>query len=84
MDAKEILKRYFGYESYKQGQEEIIESILAGKDVLAVMATGAGKSICYQVPAVLLPGLTIVISPLISLMQDQVKALNESGICAEC
>ena len=83
MDAKEILKRYFGYESYKQGQEEIIESILAGKDVLAVMATGAGKSICYQVPAVLLPGLTIVISPLISLMQDQVKALNESGICAE-
>lgn len=84
MDAKEILKKYFGYESYKQGQEEIIESILAGKDVLAVMATGAGKSICYQVPAVLLPGLTIVISPLISLMQDQVKALNESGICAEC
>lgn len=84
MDAKEILKRYFGYESYKQGQEEIIESILAGKDVLAVMATGAGKSICYQVPAVLLPGLTIVISPLIYLMQDQVKALNESGICAEC
>ena len=83
MDAKEILKRYFGYESYKQGQEEIIESILAGKDVLAVMVTGAGKSICYQVPAVLLPGLTIVISPLISLMQDQVKALNESGICAE-
>ena len=83
MDAKEILKRYFGYESYKHGQEEIIESILAGKDVLAVMATGAGKSICYQVPAVLLPGLTIVISPLISLMQDQVKALNESGICAE-
>lgn len=77
MDAKEILKRYFGYESYKQGQEKIIESILAGKDVLAVMATGAGKSICYQVPAVLLPGLTIVISPLISLMQDQVKALNE-------
>lgn len=84
MDAKEILKKYFGYESYKQGQEEIIESILAGKDVLAVMATGAGKSICYQVPAVLLPGLTIIISPLISLMQDQVKALNESGICAEC
>ena len=83
MDAKEILKRYFGYESYKHGQEEIIESILAGKDILAVMATGAGKSICYQVPAVLLPGLTIVISPLISLMQDQVKALNESGICAE-
>lgn len=83
MDAKEILKRYFGYESYKLGQEEIIESILAGKDVLAVMPTGAGKSICYQVPAVLLTGLTIVISPLISLMQDQVKALNEAGICAE-
>ena len=82
MDAKETLKIYFGYDSYKPGQEEIIGAVLAGKDVLAVMPTGAGKSVCYQVPAMLLPGITIIISPLISLMQDQVKALNESGIHA--
>ncbi|MCM1056257.1 MAG: DNA helicase RecQ [Firmicutes bacterium] len=82
MDAKETLKVYFGYDSYKPGQEDIIDSILAGRDVLAIMPTGAGKSICYQVPAMLLPGITIVISPLISLMQDQVKALNEAGIYA--
>ena len=82
MDAKEALKVYFGYDSYKPGQEEIINSIFAGKDVLAIMPTGSGKSICYQLPALLLPGITIVISPLISLMQDQVKALNEVGIKA--
>ena len=82
MNAKEVLKEYFGYDSYKPGQEEIIETIMGGGDVLAIMPTGSGKSICYQVPALLLPGITIIISPLISLMQDQVKALNEAGIHA--
>lgn len=82
MDARETLRSYFGYDSFKPGQEEIIKAIRGGKDVLAIMPTGSGKSICYQVPAMLFSGITIVISPLISLMQDQVKALNEAGIHA--
>lgn len=82
MTAKEALKLFFGYDTFRKGQEDIIISITAGRDVLAIMPTGAGKSICYQVPAMLLPGITLVISPLISLMQDQVKALNQAGIHA--
>lgn len=79
---EEALKVLFGYEAFRQGQKEVIDNILSGRDVFAVMPTGAGKSVCYQIPAMLLPGITIVISPLISLMQDQVKALNEAGIPA--
>ena len=79
---KEALKAVFGYDSFRPGQEAVINAILEGRDILAVMPTGAGKSLCYQVPAMLFSGITLVISPLISLMQDQVKALNEAGVNA--
>lgn len=79
MKPTEVLKTYFGYDTFRRGQEEIIEAILRGRDALAIMPTGAGKSVCYQVPALMLPGITLVVSPLISLMQDQVKALNDAG-----
>jgi len=77
---KEILEKYYGYKSFRTGQQPVIESILKGEDALTIMSTGSGKSICYQVPALILQGLTIVISPLISLMKDQVDALKDMGI----
>ena len=80
--ALEALNRYFGYDSFRPGQSGIVSAIFAGHDVLGVMPTGAGKSICYQIPAAILPGVAIVISPLISLMRDQVDALNDVGLPA--
>lgn len=82
MNINQTLKQYFGYDSLRTGQEALINGILAGHDVLGIMPTGAGKSLCYQLPALMLKGITLVISPLISLMSDQVKALNQAGVHA--
>jgi ATP-dependent DNA helicase RecQ len=78
--AKEVLKEYYGYENFRTGQEPVITDLLEGRDTLAVMPTGAGKSLCFQIPALLLPGVTLVVSPLISLMKDQVDGLESQGI----
>ncbi|WP_152983701.1 DNA helicase RecQ [Peribacillus muralis] len=80
--AREYLQQYYGYESFRKGQEQIIEQVLKGMNTAGIMPTGGGKSICYQIPALLLPGVTLVISPLISLMKDQVDALEQNGIDA--
>lgn len=81
--AMEILEKYFGYNSFREGQNEIISNILRGRDSLCIMPTGGGKSICYQIPALIFNGITLVISPLISLMKDQVDSINDIGIKAE-
>ena len=78
----ELLKKVFGHEDFREGQEKLIDELLNGYDVLGVMPTGAGKSVCYQIPALLLEGIALVVSPLISLMQDQVAALKAAGVPA--
>ncbi|MDD2447578.1 MAG: DNA helicase RecQ [Tissierellia bacterium] len=80
MDVYKALKTYFGYDEFKEGQEKLIKAVLEGKDALGIMPTGGGKSLCYQLPAIFLDGITLVISPLISLMKDQIDSLNEIGI----
>ena len=82
MKPQDALKKYFGYDSFRPGQAEIIQALLAGQDVLAILPTGGGKSVCYQIPAICMPGMTVVVSPLISLMKDQVDSLVEMGVAA--
>lgn len=82
MDKYNVLKEIFGYDSFRDGQEKVIDAVLSGRDALAIMPTGAGKSICFQVPALMLKGVTLVVSPLISLMKDQVNSLTQNGVKA--
>src|ERR1700689_3712368 len=80
VDVRAALREKFGYQEFNPGQEEAITRVMAGEDTLAILATGAGKSLCYQLPALLLPGTTVVVSPLIALMKDQLDMLAERGI----
>ena len=82
VEAAHLLRRYFGYPAFRPAQEPVVKALLSGKDTVAIMPTGAGKSLCFQIPALLLPGVTLVISPLISLMKDQVDALAGQGVPA--
>ena len=82
MELTESLKKWFGHDSFREGQEDLIRALMSGRDILGVMPTGAGKSVCYQLPALLFPGITLVVSPLIALMKDQVMALKQSGVAA--
>ena len=75
-------EQYFGFDDFREGQKPLIDAVLDGRDVLGIMPTGAGKSLCFQIPALMMPGITLVVSPLISLMKDQVGALNQAGIHA--
>ena len=81
-DARDLLPSIFGFDAFRPGQEEIVDAVVAGRDVLAIMPTGGGKSLCFQLPALVRDGLTVVISPLIALMRDQVRALQEAGVNA--
>ncbi|MCH7957810.1 MAG: DEAD/DEAH box helicase, partial [Proteobacteria bacterium] len=78
-----VMKDVFGFEAFRPGQEAVVDALLAGRNVLAVMPTGSGKSLCFQVPALVLDGLTLVVSPLVALMQDQVSALRLAGVAAD-
>ena len=82
MEKLTALKQYFGHSAFRPGQEAMVDALLSGQDAFGVMPTGAGKSVCYQLPALLLPGVTLVVSPLISLMKDQVTALEQAGLPA--
>ena len=82
MSAAGLLQDVFGFDAFRPGQAEIVDAVAAGKNVLAIMPTGGGKSLCFQIPALMREGVTVVISPLIALMRDQVRALQEAGVSA--
>ena len=82
MTSEEILKKYFGYDAFRGVQKDVIDTAVAGQDALVLMPTGGGKSLCYQIPALMRPGLAVVVSPLIALMKDQVDQLNDAGVSA--
>src|SRR5882672_7617077 len=82
MELHEALKQHFGYDSFRKGQEAVVRSVLSGRPTIAILPTGGGKSLCFQLPALLLEGTSVVVSPLIALMKDQVDALRSKGVAA--